>query len=70
MLLIIFKMGVLMNPNTQFSLMHSLGVPLVCMQSFRLLGFMVCELWRSTHTRTHAHTQPFISIDDFSHIGF
>ena len=26
--------------------MHHLGVPLVCMQSFRLPGFMVLGLWR------------------------
>jgi len=50
--LIIFKTGVLINPNNQFSVMHFLGVFFVCMQSFRLLGFMVLELWRR-HTDTH-----------------
>ena len=54
--LIMFKSGVLINQSTQFSLMHSLGVPLVCMRSFRLIDFMVLELWRR-HTHTpHTHT--------------
>ena len=35
-----------MNKNTQFSVIHFLGVFLVCMRSFRLIGFMVLELWR------------------------
>ena len=50
------------NPNTEFSLMHFLGVPLACVQSFRLLGFMVLELWRR-HTDTYTHTLTFISLD-------
>ena len=53
--LIIFKRGVLINPNTQFSLIHALEVPLVNMQSFRLLDFMTLGLWR-THAHTHTHT--------------
>ena len=55
--LIMFKRRVLINPNTQFSLLHFLGVPFVCMQSFRLIGFMVLELWRR-----HTDTLTFISI--------
>ena len=50
-----FKRGVFINPNTQFSLLPFLGVFFVCMQSLRLLGFMVWELWR-THTNTHTDT--------------
>ena len=46
-MVIIFKRGVLIHPSTQFSFMHSLWVPFVCMQSFRLIGFMVLELWRT-----------------------
>ena len=48
--------------------MHSLGVLLVCMQSFRVLGFMVLELWRRrtdrlTDALMDGHTLAFISID-------
>ena len=43
-----------MNPNTQFSFMHHLGVPSVRMQSLWLLGFMMLEWWRR---RTDGHTQ-------------
>ena len=53
--LIIFQRSVLINPNTQFSLLHFLGVFLGCMQSFRLLGFIVLELWRR-HPDTFTHT--------------
>ena len=49
--LMFLKGGVLMNPNTQFSVLHFLRVFLVCMQSFRLLGFMALELLRR-HTDT------------------
>ena len=45
--MIIFKRGVLINLNTQFSLLHFLGVFLVCLQSF-----MVLELWMR-HTDRH-----------------
>ena len=55
--LIIFKRCVLINLNAQFSLLHFLGVFLVCMQRFRLIGFMVLELWRRhTHTLLFAET--------------
>ena len=40
--------------------MHFFGVPLVCLQSFRLLGFMVLELGRrrtDTHTNRQAGRQ-------------
>ncbi len=47
-ILVIFKRCVHINPNIQFSFMHSLGFPLVCMQSLGPLRFMVLDLW--THT--------------------
>ena len=49
-------MGVLINPNIQFSLLYFCGVFLVCMQSFRIPGFIVLELWRrctDVHPQTH-----------------
>jgi len=52
-----------MNPNTQFSFMHHLGVPSVHMQSLWLLGFMMLEWWRR---RTDGHTD----IDIYYNIFF
>ena len=52
--------------------MHFLGVFLVCMQYFRLLGFMVLELWGHTltNTDTHWHTLTIISLDKHTCIVF
>ena len=61
--LMFLKGGVLMNPNTQFSVKHFLGVPLVYIQRFRLLGFIVLGLWKrhtDTHTDTQTHTHLFV----------
>ena len=46
----IFKRGVLINPNTQFSLLLFRGDPLICMQSFSLIGFHGFGVMEETHT--------------------
>jgi len=58
-----------MNPNTQFSFMHHLGVPSVRMQSLWLLGFMILE-WRVGDGQTDTQTLTFIIIDFIYYIFY
>ena len=61
--LIIFKRGVLINPNTQFSFLHFLSSFLSKLAKFQADSFHGFGIMEETHTLTDTDAHTFISLD-------